>query len=160
MTNDIGGLFESMRTAYGPQWKHRQEAMQVWLKVLKNHDPEAIRNAMTAVLKTHLDYPPTLSQFLQIVEGPKERITTCLPPASFDKVNHATAMREMRRSKDMPAYKLIGKSSSNGGSAGKAGQEKGTSQNDCPCCGRKGCERCQCPPIEEDYDGPLNEVTL
>ena len=108
MTNDIGVSFSSMRTAYGPQWKHGQEAMQVWLNALKNDDPEAIRNAMNAALKTHVDYLPTLPQFLQIVEGPKARITTYLPPAPFDQANHDKAMREMKRLKEMPAYKQIG----------------------------------------------------
>ena len=42
----------------------------------------------------------------------------------------------------------------NGGSAGKAGKENGSSQDDCPYCAGKGCERCQCPPIEDEYDGP------
>ena len=91
------------------------------------------------------------SQFLQIAEG---------PTASFDQANHDMAMKEMHRLKDMPAYPQIGKIGSNGESAGHVGKESGPSQDDCPCCGRKGCERCQCPPIDEDYDGPLNDVTL
>jgi len=108
MTNDIGVLFASMRTAYGAQWKHGQEAIQVWYNALKDHEPEAIRNATNAALKAHVDYPPTLPQFLQIVEGPKERITTYLPPAGFDKANHDKALLEMQRLKDMPAYRPLG----------------------------------------------------
>jgi len=108
MTNDIGVLFASMRTVYGAQWKHGQEAMQVWLSALKHLEPEALRKAMNDALKIHIDFPPTLPQFLQIAEGPKERITTYLPPAPFDQANHDKAMREMKRLKDMSAYKQIG----------------------------------------------------
>jgi len=104
MTNDIGVLFASMRTAYGAQWKHGQEAIQVWYNALKDHEPEVIRHATNAALKAHVDYPPTLPQFLQIVGGP----TTYLPPAPFDKANHDKALLEMQRLKDMPAYRPLG----------------------------------------------------
>ena len=108
MTNDIGNLFQAMRTAYGAQWKHGQDAMPVWLNALKHLEPVALANAMNDVLKAHVDYPPSLPQFLQIVEGPQERATTYLPPAPFDKANHEKALRDMQRLKDMPAYKAVG----------------------------------------------------
>lgn len=107
MTNDIGVLFASMRTVYGAQWKHGAEAVEVWWNALKEYDSEAIRKATTKVLDMYVDYPPTLPQFLQIVRGPRKRITTYLPSAPFDKANHDKAMKEMQRLKDMPAYRGI-----------------------------------------------------
>ena len=78
-TDDIGVLFASMRTAYGPQWKHSQDAMLVWLNALKHRSPADVRNAMNETLTRHIDFPPTLPQFLQIVDGPKPRRSTYLP---------------------------------------------------------------------------------
>ena len=104
MTNDIGVLFASMRTAYGAQWKHGQEAIQVWYNALKEHEPEAVRIATNAILKTHVNFPPTLPQFIQAVTGPKKRISTYLPPTTkCDIANHDQAIREMKRLRDMPA---------------------------------------------------------
>lgn len=107
MTNDIGVLFASMRTAYGAQWKHGAEAVEVWRNALKGYEPEAIRKAMTKVLDMHVEYPPTLPQFLQIMRGRTKRITTYLPPAPFDKANHDKAMQDMKRLKSMPAYRRM-----------------------------------------------------
>ncbi len=107
MTNDVGVLFASMRTVYGAQWKHGPEAVEVWRNALKEYEPEAIRKATTAILDMHIDYPPNLPQFLQIVEGPKKRFTTYLPPAPFNKANHDKAMRDMQRLKNMSAYRGI-----------------------------------------------------
>ena len=78
-TDDIGVLFASMRTAYGPQWKHSKDAMPVWFNALKHCTPENVRQAMNTTLTRHIDYPPTLPQFLQIAEGPKPRRGTYLP---------------------------------------------------------------------------------
>ena len=78
-TDDIGVLFASMRTAYGPQWKHSQDAMPVWFNALKHRSPVDVRKAMNATLTRHIDFPPTLPQFLQIADGPKPRPSTYLP---------------------------------------------------------------------------------
>ncbi len=107
-TDDVGNLFACLQAAYGHTWAHKADAVPVWQAALKNFSAEQILAAANKAVEKHKDYPPTLPQFLEIVEGRKERITTYLPPASFDKANHDKAMREMQQLKDMPAYKQIG----------------------------------------------------
>ncbi len=75
MTNDIGNLFQSMHTAYGSLWKHGQEAMPVWLSALKSHSPQDVQKAANAVLKYHVEYPPNLPQFLEIVRESTPRLS-------------------------------------------------------------------------------------
>lgn len=83
-SNDIGELFASMRTAYGQQWKHGPQAMQVWRNALARHSPEDIRRAATKSLEEYVDYPPTLPQFMQILRPnfalPSRANTYIAPP--------------------------------------------------------------------------------
>ena len=66
-THDVANLFQSMRTAYGNQWKHGHEAMSVWMEALKHHSPKDVNKAANAVLGHYVDFPPSLPQFMRIV---------------------------------------------------------------------------------------------
>jgi len=82
-THDIGNLFESMRVSYGAQWKHGTEAMPVWRNALARFTPDQLMKAANDVLKAHVDYPPTLPQFLFIIDPPVSQTAlpgTYLPP--------------------------------------------------------------------------------
>ena len=58
----------SMRTSYGSLWKHdSQEALSVWLTALAPYSQDQIKVALGKCLDSHVDYPPTLPQFLQII---------------------------------------------------------------------------------------------
>ncbi len=109
-TDDVGNLFACLQAAYGHTWAHRADAVPIWQAALKDFSAQQVMSAANKAIEKYKDFPPTLPQFVEIVQGRKERVTTCLPPAPFDQVNHDKAMRKMRQLKDMPAYKQIGKS--------------------------------------------------
>ena len=79
-THDVANLFQSMRTAYGNQWKHGPEAMSVWVDALKRHNPNDVRKAANAVLGHYVDFPPSLPQFMHIVR----ESTPLLPSPNHD----------------------------------------------------------------------------
>ena len=110
LTNDIGNLFACLQAAYGHTWAHKADAVPVWQTALAGFSADQVMTAANKAVKRYKDFPPTLPQFVEIVRGPKERITTYLPPAPFDKANHDKAMRDMQRLKDMPAYRRLGSS--------------------------------------------------
>ena len=66
-THDIGNLFQSMRTAYGGLWKHGNDAMGVWREALKGFTPRQLQLATNDAVKHHVDFPPNLPQFVQII---------------------------------------------------------------------------------------------
>lgn len=80
-THDIGNLFESMRIAYGGQWKHGSDAIGVWRKALRGFSSDKIMQAATDSLSAYVDHPPTLPQFLRVISPPAARPTTYLPAA-------------------------------------------------------------------------------
>jgi hypothetical protein len=80
ITNDIGNLFEAMRTAYGNQWKHGTDAINVWRNALNRFSPEDLQRAAEACLEIFVDYPPTLPQFIKVLDPGRERPNTYLPP--------------------------------------------------------------------------------
>ena len=82
---DMGKVFASMRIAYGGQWKHGESAVRAWRNALSNADHDEL---MSAVNRTLSDprfekHPPTLPQFIQVVNGNKERPTTFLPKPKY-----------------------------------------------------------------------------
>ncbi len=107
-TDDVGNLFACLQAAYGHTWAHKADAVPVWQAALKDFSAEQVVTAANVVVERYKDFPPTLPQFVEIVQGRKERVTTYLPPAPFDQANHDKAMREMQRLKDMSACKQIG----------------------------------------------------
>lgn len=107
-TDDVGNLFACLQAAYGHTWAHKADAVPVWQAALKDFSAEQVMTAANVVVERYKDFPPTLPQFVEIVQGRKERVTTYLPPAPFDQANHDKAMREMQRLKDMSVYKQIG----------------------------------------------------
>ena len=80
-TNDVGVLFASMQAVYGHQWSHTAEAIPVWQKALSRFKPEQIVSAANKAVYKHKDYPPTIGQFIDIVDPPKlpPRANTYLP---------------------------------------------------------------------------------
>ena len=79
-THDVANLFQSMRTAYGNQWKHGPEAMSVWTDALKRHKSIDVRKAAVTVLGYYVDFPPSLPQFMHVVR----ESTPCLPSPNHD----------------------------------------------------------------------------
>lgn len=79
VTDDIGKLFSAMRTAYGNQWKHGSDAIGVWRSALNRFSPADIQNGAERCLEVFVDYPPTLPQFIKLLEPEKERPNTYLP---------------------------------------------------------------------------------
>lgn len=79
-THDISNLFQSMRTAYGAQWKHGPEAMTVWRSALTRFDAPDIERAATSSLTHHVKHPPTLPEFIALLAPPAQRANTYLPP--------------------------------------------------------------------------------
>jgi len=77
--NDVANLFKSMRIAYGAQWKHGSDAIGVWLGALQKFSADEILNGANECMALFIDYPPTLPQFLKIME-PLTRPNTYLPP--------------------------------------------------------------------------------
>lgn len=77
-TEDIENLFASMRTAYGNQWKHGQDAVRVWRNALSRFPVEQLRQAMNQSLEAYTNHPPTLPQFLALCK-PRQVPNTYLP---------------------------------------------------------------------------------
>jgi len=82
-TDDVGNLFACLQAAYGHTWAHKADAVPVWQAALKNFSAEQVMTAANVVVERYKDFPPTLPQFVEIVQGRKERVTTYLPPRSF-----------------------------------------------------------------------------
>jgi hypothetical protein len=79
VTDDIGKLFGAMRTAYGNQWKHGSDAIGIWRNALNRFDPSDLEVALVRCMDRFVDYPPTLPQFIKLLEPQKERPNTYLP---------------------------------------------------------------------------------
>lgn len=75
VTNDIGALFQSMRTAYGPQWKYGADAIPVWLAALKHFSQADVRKAANEAITHFVDYPPSLPQFLDVIRDTTPKLT-------------------------------------------------------------------------------------
>ena len=76
---DIAHLSMCMRTSYGPLWKNDSaEALQIWANVLSEFGGEQIKRALNMCLDRHMDYPPTLPQFLNLVRA-AAAVPPCLP---------------------------------------------------------------------------------
>ena len=83
VTDDVVDLFAAMRTAYGGQWKHGQEAVQVWRRALARFPVERIQEAATEAMSRYVNHPPTLPQFLELLR-PQKRANTYLPAPQMD----------------------------------------------------------------------------
>ena len=86
-SHDIGELFASMRTAYGNQWKHGPEAMEVWRRSLVRFTTDRIQQAAVESLSRYVDHPPNLPQFLSVIDPPKVKQlpNTYLPPPEMSR---------------------------------------------------------------------------
>lgn len=88
-TNDVGELFQAMRTAYGQQWKHGGDALEVWRRALGRFTPRQVLQAATDVLSVHVDFPPTLPQFLAVLDNRRPKPTTYLAPPKMSQATSA-----------------------------------------------------------------------
>lgn len=77
-SDDVINLFSAMRTAYGGQWKHGNEAVSVWRNALARFDANRIQQAMNEALGIYTDHPPTLPQFIAVCK-PRPVANTYLP---------------------------------------------------------------------------------
>lgn len=84
-TADIGVLFASMQAAYGHRWAHGSDAIPVWLRAIGGFNRADLERATKQAIETHTDFPPSLGQFVKIIEGPPKRANTYLPPPKMDK---------------------------------------------------------------------------
>ena len=89
-THDIGNLFKTMNAAYGGQWKHGTDAMDVWRNALAKHTSDQLHDAANAAIRKHVAHPPTLPEFLRIIaQPPPVRSSTYLPPPETSQAKRA-----------------------------------------------------------------------
>lgn len=93
-TDDIAELFNAMRTSYGGQWKHGQTAVKVWRNALSTYPMERIHWAANEALKSYVDHPPTLPQFLALLRPKTPPPNTYLPAPQVSRV-HAVANKAL-----------------------------------------------------------------
>ena len=96
-THDIGNLFKVMSAAYGGQWKHGADAMDVWRNALAKHTSDQLHDAANAAIMKHVAHPPTLPEFLQIIAPPPPvRASTYLPPPETSQAKRAANLAIIR----------------------------------------------------------------
>ncbi len=83
VTDDVVNLFAAMRTAYGNQWKHGSEAVEVWRRALSRFDAEGVNRAANEAMNRYVNHPPTLPQFLELLR-PRKVANTYLPAPQMD----------------------------------------------------------------------------
>ena len=93
-TNDVGVLFACMKAAYGHQWPHTAEAIPVWQNALSRFKPKRVMEAANKAVFRHKDFPPTIGQFLDIVDPPAlpARPNTYLPAPESTQAQRAAQL--------------------------------------------------------------------
>ncbi len=93
-TNDVGVLFACMKAAYGHQWPHTAEAIPVWQNALSRFKPKRVMEAANKAVFRHKDFPPTIGQFLDIVDPPAlpARPNTYLPAPNSTQAQRAAQL--------------------------------------------------------------------
>ncbi len=93
-TNDVGVLFACMKAAYGHQWPHTAEAIPVWQNALRRFNPKRVMEAANKAVFRHKDFPPTIGQFLDIVDPPAlpARPNTYLPAPESTQAQRAAQL--------------------------------------------------------------------
>ena len=95
--NDIGRLFATLQAAYGHSWAHKSDAIPIWQEKLRNFDRIEIMKAANEAVEAYPDFPPSVGQFLVVLNKAKPRANTYLPPPSYDKANADKAWADMER---------------------------------------------------------------
>ena len=97
-TNDVGVLFACMKAAYGHQWPHTAEAIPVWQNALSRFKPKRVMEAANKAVFRHKDFPPTIGQFLDIVDPPAlpARPNTYLPAPESTQAQRAAQLTMLK----------------------------------------------------------------
>ncbi len=80
-TNDVGILFASLQAAYGHKFAHQADAIPIWQNALRRYSAKEVMRAANAAVLQYADYPPTLGQFLRLLNESAPR----LPSANGEK---------------------------------------------------------------------------
>ena len=76
MTNDVGNLFKYMTTLYGRKWTPGPDDIDHWRLALRKYNLDDITAASRKSLEAYPDFPPTLLEFVRLVEDSRPM----LPP--------------------------------------------------------------------------------
>ena len=72
-SHDVGELFSILESAYGSQWKHGVDAVQVWREALLKYDRRDVLTAAGKAIIEYPDYPPSLGQFAGVCAAARPR---------------------------------------------------------------------------------------
>ncbi len=73
-TNDVGVLFASLQAAYGHKFAHQADAIPIWQNALRRYSAKEIMRAANAAVLQYADYPPTLGQFVRLLNESAPRL--------------------------------------------------------------------------------------
>ena len=73
-TNDVGVLFASLQAAYGHKFAHQADAIPIWLNALRRYSAKEVMRAANVAVLQYADYPPTLGQFLRLLNESAPRL--------------------------------------------------------------------------------------
>ena len=73
-TNDVGILFASLQAAYGHKFAHQADAIPIWQNALRRYSAKEVMRAANAAVLQYADYPPTLGQFLRLLNESAPRL--------------------------------------------------------------------------------------
>ena len=74
LTNDIGVLFASLQAAYGHKFAHQVDAIPIWQNALRHHSVKEIMRGANKAVFEYPDFPPTLGQFVRLVDEAAPRL--------------------------------------------------------------------------------------
>jgi len=77
---DMGRIFAEMQAAYGYQWAHDNNAMQVWKRELNQFRTADVFTGVNKAVKAYTDFPPSLGQLIDLVKASNS--TPALPAPS------------------------------------------------------------------------------
>ena len=73
-TDDLGVLFASLQAVYGHKWAHQADAIPIWQNALRRYSAKEVMRAANATVLQYADYPPTLGQFLRLLDESAPRL--------------------------------------------------------------------------------------
>ena len=73
-TNDIGVLFAALQACYGHKFAHQADAIPIWLNALRKYSVKEIMRGANAAVLAYSDFPPTLGQFLRLLNESAPRM--------------------------------------------------------------------------------------
>jgi len=75
--NDVGILFASLQAAYGYKFAHQADAIPIWQSAMHRYSATEVMCAANAAVLQYADYPPTLGQFLRLLDESAPRLPSC-----------------------------------------------------------------------------------